>query len=348
MTGAFRCDNVRRTRAVPRGRGEVLGRVRFWEAQFQGWAEFKVCEFVDAADFRSFNAEQGFILDKCIFRAAALFEEYPSRKSGRLTARGSRRCSTSPRQSSTTSSYLEAIEQGPRMSFAFTNALAERILVRPEQLAGRLASEMAGDHAQAMQEYGLLKRIFEGLHRYEQEDWAFYRFKVNQRLAKPRSWRHPWSKLSQFGDWLLLDKGCGYGTSPSPRRPAALLIVLGFAVIYAAGIDLLNVEKTPFEGPPSDDLQPMDDRRTDKRLGVHVGLWRHSRGSARLDEPAIDRRVTARHVALGPLHRRLQPQGNTVIDVSGNLNSDLPTFLRFGAMRRPSSPVAPRENPPGK
>ena len=32
-----------------------------------------------------------------------------------------------------------------------------------------------------MQEYGLLKRVFEGLHRYEQEDWAFYRFKVNQR-----------------------------------------------------------------------------------------------------------------------------------------------------------------------
>ena len=105
------------------------------------------------------------------------------------------------------------------MQFAFTNALAERILVRPEQLDGRLASEQAGDHAQAMQEYGLLKRVFEGLHRYEQEDWAFYRFKVNQRLSKPRSWRRPWSKLAQFGDWLLLDRGCGYGTSPGARSP---------------------------------------------------------------------------------------------------------------------------------
>ena len=87
--------------------------------------------------------------------------------------------------------YLEAIEQGESQRFAFTNALAERILVRPEQLVGRLASEAAGDHAQAMQEYGLLKRIFEGLHRYEEEDWAFYRFKVNQRLGKARSWRRP-------------------------------------------------------------------------------------------------------------------------------------------------------------
>jgi hypothetical protein len=56
-------------------------------------------------------------------------------------------------------------------------------------------------------------------------------FKVNQRLAKPRSWRRPWSKFSQFGDWLLLDKGCGYGTSPSRAIRAALLIVLGFALI---------------------------------------------------------------------------------------------------------------------
>jgi hypothetical protein len=251
VTGTFRCDNVRtRGRFLVDG-AKFLGRVRFWEAQFLGWAEFKNCEFVDDADFRSFHAEQGFIVDKCLFRGDALFRGITVAK--KWQADGSRFDAMLDLSKAKLHDfvYLEAIEQGPDMRFAFMNALAERILVRPEQLDGRLASERAGDHAGAMQEYGLLKRIFEGLHRYEQEDWAFYRFKVNQRLGKHRSWRHPWSKLSQFGDWLLLDKGCGYGTSPSRAVRAAVLIILGFAVIYAAGIDLLHVEKTPFEGPPS-------------------------------------------------------------------------------------------------
>ena len=120
------------------------------------------------------------------------------------------------------------------MRFAFTNAVAERILVRPEQLDGRLASEAAGDHAQAMQEYGLLKRVFEGLHRYDHEDWAFYRFKVNQRRSCKRTWQRPWTKLAQFTDWLLLDLGCGYGTNPLRAVRAALVIMLAFSVIYVA------------------------------------------------------------------------------------------------------------------
>jgi hypothetical protein len=78
---------------------------------------------------------------------------------------------------------------------------------------------------------------------------AVYRFKINQRLSKARSWRRPWSKLAQFADWLLLDKGCGYGTSPTRAVQAAGLIILAFAIIYAVGIEHLNVEKTPFQPP---------------------------------------------------------------------------------------------------
>lgn len=248
VTGAFRCDNVlTRGRFVVDG-AKFLGRVRFWDAQFQDWVEFKTCEFVGDADFRSFHAEQGFILDKCIFRAAALFRGATVSKKWQADGSRFEGLLDLSKAKLHDFAYLEAIEQGPAMQFAFTNALAERILVRPEQLAGRLASEQAGNHAQAMQEYGLLKRVFEGLHRYENEDWAFYRFKVNQRLSKPRSWRNPGSKLAHFGDWLLLDLGCGYGTNPSRAVRAALLIILGFALVYASGIELLNVEKTPFEG----------------------------------------------------------------------------------------------------
>jgi hypothetical protein len=247
VSGTFRCDNVR-TRGRFLVEGGKFERVRFWETQFQGWAEFKKCEFVDTADFRSFHADQGFVLDKCHFRDDALFRGITVAK--KWQADGSRFEAMLDLSKAKLHDfvYLEAIEQGAGMRFAFTNALAERILIRPEQLDGRLASEQAGDHAQAMQEYGLLKRVFEALHRYEQEDWAFYRFKVNQRLSKPRSWRHPWSKLSQLGDWLLLDRGCGYGTSPGRAVRSALVIILAFALIYAAGVELLHVEKTPFEG----------------------------------------------------------------------------------------------------
>ncbi len=48
-------------------------RVRFWEARFLGWAEFKRCTFVGEADFRSFHADEGFILADCKFEGNALF-----------------------------------------------------------------------------------------------------------------------------------------------------------------------------------------------------------------------------------------------------------------------------------
>ena len=216
VAGPFGCTNLRtRGRFLVEG-ATFLGRVRFWEAQFGGWAEFKGSTFHAAADFRSFDAEQGFILQKCTFRDDALFRGiHVSKKWQADTSRFEALLDLSKAKLHDFV-YLEGIEQGPGMRFAFNNALAERILVRPEQLEGRLASECDGDHAQAMQEYGLLKRVFEGLHRYEDEDWAFYRFKVNQRLCRPRSWGRPWTKLAQFADWLLLDRAA----ATAPARPA--------------------------------------------------------------------------------------------------------------------------------
>jgi hypothetical protein len=116
--------------------------------------------------------------------------------------------------------------------------LSESTLVQAHLtgITGRLASEEHGDHAQAMHEYAYLKRAFGSLHRYDQEDWAYYRFKVNQRRCCHRSWWRPWTKLLQFLDWLLLDHGCGYCTNPFRAVRAALFIMLGFGLIYMAGI----------------------------------------------------------------------------------------------------------------
>lgn len=101
-----------------------------------------------------------------------------------------------------------------------------------------------------MQEYGLLKRNFESLHRYDDEDWCFYRFKVNQRRAKKRSWWRPWTRLAQGCDWLFLDLGCGYGANPWRAVGSAVVIMFLFALVYAAGFQSFEKPASP-TGPPT-------------------------------------------------------------------------------------------------
>jgi len=247
--GTLRCDNLRSRGKFLVAQSTFEGPVRFWEARFGGWVEFKDCRFADQADFRSLHADEGFVLTKCHFAADFLFRGATvCKKWDASTSRFDALLDLSKAKLHDFA-YLEQIEQGPRQRFAFANALAERILVRTDQLAGRLASEQAGDHAGAMQEYGLLKRTFEGLHRFEQEDWAFYRFKVNQRRSCPRAWRRPWTKAAQFFDWLMLDVGCGYGTHPLRAVRAAAVIMAAFGLIYAAAPQHLPLEHSPFDGP---------------------------------------------------------------------------------------------------
>jgi hypothetical protein len=248
VRGPFRCDSARVKGKLLIQKVRFEGRVRFWEAFFQGWADFESCIFTEEADFRSFHAEEGFVFNACRFESNALFRGSTVHKKFQFDDSHFDALLDLSKAKLHDFVYLERIKQGPSQRFAFANALAPCILVRPDQLDGRLASEEAGDHTQAMQEYGLLKRVFEGLHRFDQEDWAFYRFKVNQRLGKPRTWRKPVSKLTQFGDWLFLDLGCGYGTNPLRAVRASLAIILGFALVYAVGAGSLHIDHAPFDG----------------------------------------------------------------------------------------------------
>jgi len=247
VDGPWRSDNVRTWGQFSVVRGKFGGPVRFWDARLNGWAEFQDCTFAGVADFRSLQAEEGFKLVDCTFAADALFRGATFTK--RWDAGGSRfdGLLDLSRAKLHDFAYLEEIQAGPGHRLAFHNAIAERILIRTEQVEGRLESEQAGKHDQAMHEYGLLKRVFEGLHRYEQEDWAFYRFKVNQRRSRPRSWNRPWSKFSEMMDWLFLDLGCGYGTNPFRAVRMSALLMLAFGLIYMVDVTALPVEKRPFE-----------------------------------------------------------------------------------------------------
>lgn len=233
-----------------RGKVQVVGcefgRVSFWEAKYLGWADFKDCRFRGEADFRSVICDHGFVLTNCTFDGDFLFRGSCVDK--KFSADGCRfeRALDLSKAKLHDFAYLEAIDQGPAQTFAFLNALADRIRVRPEQVAGRLASENAGRFDDAMQEYGLLKRCYQKLHRFDHEDWAFYRFKVCQRKAKPVSVWKPWSVWRALADWLFLDVGCGYGTNPARAVRMALVIIAGFAVLYGYGIEQFYAEKLPF------------------------------------------------------------------------------------------------------
>jgi hypothetical protein len=252
VRGAWYCNRLCSEGRLLVSRSRFEGKVSFWEAHFRGWVDFKSCEFTGEADFRSLHAEEGFVLTRSRFAGDVLFRGALIAK--KFEATGSRFEALLDLSKAKLHDYvyLEGIEQTPGQRFAFANALGERVLVRTEQLEGRLASEQKGDYAQAMHEYAFLKRAFGSLHRHDQEDWAYYRFKVNQRRCCNRSWLRPWTKLLQFLDWLLLDHGCGYCTNPFRAVRAAVLIMLGFGLIYAAGINEFHTDKLPFDGHKED------------------------------------------------------------------------------------------------
>ncbi len=256
IQGPWRCDNIKTVGPWTVIDSKFADKVRLWEARFGGWVDFKRCTFGGEADFRSFHADEGFTLEACRFEGDALFRGATCCKKWDAGASRFHGLLDLSKAKFHDFAYLEAIEAGPDHQLAFHNVVAERILIRTDQIHNRLASELAGHHERAMYEYGLLKRVYEGLHRYDQEDWAFYRFKVNQRRSRPRSWRRPWTKLAQAVDWLFLDIGCGYGTNPFRAVLASAVIMLAFAVVYMLDVSALPVEKFPFGH--LDDTHPLN------------------------------------------------------------------------------------------
>jgi hypothetical protein len=253
VQGTLACDSMQTRGKLLLANSRFEGTVRLWEARFKGWVDFSRCEFLGQADFRSFHAEEGFSLNKCRFADDALFRGATVAKKWDGTTSRFEGLLDFSKAKLHDYVYLESIEQSDRQRFAFLNTLGEKILISTEQLEGRLLSETKKDYKSAMHEYAYLKRAFGALHRYEQEDWAFYRFKVNERRTCGRSWLRPLTKVGQFCSWLFLDLGCGYGTSPRRAVRAALAIILGFGLIYGLGVTNFGDAKPPL-GEPRDSL----------------------------------------------------------------------------------------------
>lgn len=245
VEGDLRLDGVVAECQVRLNQCQVTGSVRLWQARFRDWLELNQCTIAGKADLRSFHAEEGVVLRDCHFEGEFLLRgstvtkklEFAGCKLDGLTDFSKAKLHDVV--------YLDGIEPGPEMSFAFENAFFSRLLIEPAKLEGRLASENHGHHRAAMMEYGLLKQNYQNLSRYEDEDWAFYRFKVNQRKARPLSWLRPWALFLRLADYWLLDVGCGYGAKPFRAVCTGALIMCFCALFYAAGIRHLDVPHPP-------------------------------------------------------------------------------------------------------
>ena len=228
------------------------GKIRFWEAEFKDWFNAIECQFKGKADFRSAFFEAGFTVSKSHFHDDFMFRgTHLALKWEGEEARFEKLIDFSKAKLGDFV-YLEDLIQGEAQQWAFWNTVSERILVRPDQVEGRMKSEEEGEHYKAMREYAVLKRSFEYENQYSYDDWAFYRFKVNERKARAETDHSLIRKVMNVADWLLLDWGCGYGTHPIRAIRTALVMIVLFAVIYVFGFEYLHqVDNVPFP-----DLQP--------------------------------------------------------------------------------------------
>lgn len=258
------------------------GRFRMWEAMVKDWFSFIECTFTSKVDLRSAIFEAGFTAPGCVFEDEFLFRgahvalkwEAPEARFESLVDFSKAKLNDFV--------YLEEVIQGERQEWAFWNTVSDRILIKPEQVEGRLRSEEQEDYSKAMREYAVLKRSFESENQYSYDDWAFYRFKVNERLARGQRSTTIGSKLMNIADWFLLDWGCGYGTHPLRAIRTALVMITFFAMVYTIGYQSLHSpDQLPFPDLAADALL--------NRIGVSlfVSLAAFTSGFGDLREVAI-------------------------------------------------------------
>ena len=223
-------------RGSPRIRDLRLGEVRMWGTHVVGWLELHGVSISGKADLRSLTCEEGFITEGCRFGGPFLLRGSSFAK--KLDLRDSQFDGALDLSKVKLSdfAYLNGIVQGSNQTFAFANALAERMHIAFDRVTGRLASERDGDFETAATEYALLKSNYQNLHRFDDEDRAFYRFRVAARKAKAKKGR----RLAAAVEWMFLDVGCGYGADPWKAVRTALVAILFFAFVFFVGFDLFR------------------------------------------------------------------------------------------------------------
>jgi len=107
------------------------------------------------------------------------------------------------------------------------SAIFGSLLLRREQIEGRIQSVVDEEYDTARREFGILKRCYHTIGEYELEDWAYYMEKRMERLSAPHGVR-------RVVNYVALELACGYGTRPLNVFMTAVGILFSFALFYFA------------------------------------------------------------------------------------------------------------------
>jgi len=107
------------------------------------------------------------------------------------------------------------------------------VLLRWSQVRGRLQTaepDPARGQADLAAQYAWLQGVFEGQGLYGEQDQAYFLHRRHARRARGHDGRRLGSRL----EWALAELGTGYGTRPQRVALLALLVIVGFALLYWA------------------------------------------------------------------------------------------------------------------
>lgn len=104
------------------------------------------------------------------------------------------------------------------------------VLLKREQIDGKIASHNNGDYDKAKEVYVMLRRSFDYWGEHVNSEWAYYNFRKAELKAYKTS--NPLKKIKKFFYWFFFDLGCGYGTKPINVTILAACVVSLFSAIF--------------------------------------------------------------------------------------------------------------------
>ncbi|MFN3197386.1 MAG: pentapeptide repeat-containing protein [Bradymonadia bacterium] len=214
------------------GKVKFLGGCTFSGARLAEVADFNEVVFGDDGAFKSTQFVKRAQFKKAVFKKGAQFRGAQSQGDAVFEKTRFEGVIDLVSMHSERNVTFEGAEFGDEAFFAIHHAHFRRLLIRREQIEGRLESVRTGDFETARREFGLLKNCWRDNSDYTQEDWAYLMEKRMERLKLPTD--TPMQMVRRAMNWLFLDLACGYGTKPKSIALTSLGILMAFAVLFWA------------------------------------------------------------------------------------------------------------------
>ncbi len=207
---------------------------KFIYGQFKDRGIFNRCNFLERADFKHIVVNKDMEMNNATFRSGLFLMGAVIHLS--LSMSGCEFHGRTDLSSLTVGRSLSLLDVtvGKDQGFRFLNANANPIVFQRDVVEGHVWPESEGDYAGAAREYGFLRTAFEHINRFDDEDWAYYQFKRNERRGRPMT-SNPIDWTIRAGNFLFLDVGCGYGTKPFRTLGVMGVLMAFFALCYFIG-----------------------------------------------------------------------------------------------------------------